>query len=57
MENNEIVLFRAKDGAVSIPVRMDADTVWLTRMQMANLFGVTPQNITIHLKNGLYCKL
>ena len=51
MENNEIVLFRAKDGAVSLPVRMDADTVWLTRMQMADLFGVTPQNITIHLKN------
>ena len=50
MENNEIVLFRAKDGAVSLPVRMDADTVWLTRMQMADLFGVTPQNITIHLK-------
>ena len=50
MGKNEIVLFESKDGAVSLPVSVEADTVWLTRMQMANLFGVTPQNITIHLK-------
>ena len=50
MEKNEIVLFESKDGTVSLPVSVEADTVWLTRMQMANLFGVTPQNITIHLK-------
>ena len=49
MGKNEIVLFESRDGAVSLPVSVDSDTVWLTRMQMANLFGVTPQNITIHL--------
>ena len=50
MENDEIVLFESRDGVVSLPVSVSADTAWLTRMQMANLFGVTPQNITIHLK-------
>ena len=49
MGKNEIVLFESRDGAVSLPVSVDSETVWLTRMQMVNLFGVTPQNITIHL--------
>ena len=49
MSENEIVLIESRDGAVSLPVSVESDTVWLTRMQMANLFGVTPQNITIHL--------
>ena len=48
---NEIVLFEAKDGKVSLPVQLNEETVWLTRMQMAELFGVTPQNITLHLQN------
>lgn len=48
---NSLELFRSSDGAVSIPVRMEADSMWLTRMQMADLFGVTPQNITLHMKN------
>ena len=48
---NEIVFFEAKDGKVSLPVQLNEETVWLTRMQMAELFGVTPQNITLHLQN------
>lgn len=49
--NNEIVLFESRDGVVTLPVPLRDETVWLTRMQMADLFGVTPQNITIHLRN------
>ena len=48
---NEIVLFEAKDGKVALPVQLNEETVWLSRMQMAELFGVTPQNITLHLQN------
>ena len=50
MEKNEIVLFESRDGAVTLPVAIRDESVWLTRMQMADLFDVTPQNITIHLK-------
>ena len=50
MGKNEIVLFESRDGAVTLPVPVRDESVWLTRMQMADLFGVTPQNITIHLK-------
>lgn len=51
VKKNEMVLFEAADGAVAVPVTLEEETVWLTRMQMAELFGVTPQNITLHLKN------
>ena len=50
INKNEIVLFESRDGAVTLPVPVRDESVWLTRMQMADLFGVTPQNITIHLK-------
>ena len=50
-EKNELVLFKSKDGSIEIPVRMEAESLWLTRMQMAELFGVTPQNITLHMRN------
>lgn len=50
MEKNEIVLLESRDGAVTLPVPVRDESVWLTRMQMADLFDVTPQNITIHLK-------
>ena len=49
MESN-LELFKTADGNVTIPVRMEAGSMWLTRMQMAELFGVTPQNITLHMK-------
>ena len=52
MDKNEIVLFESKDGKVALPVSVDVDTVWLSRKQMAELFDVTPQNITMHLKNS-----
>ncbi len=50
-EKNQLVLFKSKDGGIEIPVRMEEESLWLTRMQMAELFGVTPQNITLHMRN------
>lgn len=51
MENNEIVLFESKDKKVVLSVPMDGDTVWLTQLQMANLFDTTKQNISLHANN------
>lgn len=33
-----------------IQCRFEEETVWLTQALMAELFQVTPQNITLHLK-------
>ncbi len=55
MENlesqNEIIIYRGDSGVPRIEVHLQGETVWLTQAQLAELFAVTPQNITIHLKN------
>ena len=40
-----------QDGTLSLSVRLDGQTVWLTQAAMAELFQTTPQNITLHLKS------
>jgi hypothetical protein len=48
---NEIVLYRPDELAEHIEVRFENDTVWLTQAQMAELFGKTKQNISLHINN------
>ena len=45
----EITIYRSEDG--SVEVRMYKDTVWLTQKQIGLLFGTTPENVLMHLKN------
>ena len=47
----EVVVYEAPDGEVRVDVRLDQETVWLTQRQMAEVFGTTPQNILMHLRN------
>jgi len=52
MENKgEILIYESVDQQTLVEVKLEADTVWLTQKQMADLFQTTPQNITVHLKN------
>lgn len=48
---NEIVLYRPNDLVEHIEVKIDDDTVWLTQIQMATLFGQTKQNVSLHINN------
>ena len=47
----EIELYEAEDGSVSLEVRADGETVWLTQQQIAELFGTTRENVNMHLRN------
>ena len=47
----QVVLFQAPDGQVSLDVRLDADTVWLSQAQMAELFGRDRSVINKHIGN------
>lgn len=47
----EIIIYDDPEIAVPVQVTLDGETVWLTQAQMAELFQVQPQNITIHLRN------
>lgn len=48
---NEIVLYRPDELTEHIEVRLEDDTVWLTQLQMATLFGQTKQNVSLHINN------
>ncbi|MEG1878748.1 MAG: RhuM family protein [Pseudoflavonifractor sp.] len=50
-ENGEIVLYQTQDGQTKIQVKLAQDTVWLTQLQMAELFQRDRSVITKHIKN------
>lgn len=47
----QVILYTSEDGRSQIQLRADGQTVWLTQMEMAELFSATKQNISLHLKN------
>ena len=47
----QLILYTSEDGKSRIQLRADGQTVWLTQMEMAELFSATKQNISLHLKN------
>jgi len=47
----QVLLFQAADGQVSLDVRLEADTVWLSQVQMGELFGRERSVITRHVGN------
>lgn len=50
-KESQLVIYQADDGSIKIDVRLEDETVWLTQANMAELFQVKPQNVTMHLKN------
>jgi hypothetical protein len=48
---NELILYTTEDGRSQIKLRAQEQTVWLTQLEMAELFDATKQNISLHLKN------
>jgi len=46
-----LILYTTEDGKSRIQLRADEQTVWLTQLEMADLFDATKQNISLHLKN------
>ena len=51
MTNSEILLYQTEDGQTKIDVRLEEESVWLSQVQMAELFQTTKQNISLHIKN------
>ena len=52
MEKGEIILYQP-DNSIELEVRMDAETVWLNRQQMALLFNRDVKTIGKHINNAL----
>jgi len=49
--DNQIILFKTEDEKISIDVRLNEETVWLTLDQMAELFERDKSTISRHIKN------
>jgi hypothetical protein len=48
---SDLILYTTEDGKSQIQLRADLGKVWLTQLEMAELFDATKQNISLHLKN------
>ena len=51
-QTGEIVMYQP-DETVRLEVRMEGETVWLNRQQMASLFGRDVKTIGKHINNAL----
>ena len=49
--NNKIILYSTEDGKTEIEVNLEGETVWLSQVQMAELFQKTVPTINEHIKN------
>lgn len=45
------VIYNTGDNKVKVDILIEEDTFWLTQKEIAELFEVTSQNVTMHLKN------
>lgn len=49
--SSQFIIYVSEDGQTKLDVRFMDETVWLTQALMAELFGTTPENVLMHLKN------
>ena len=53
MEDQKIVFYQTEDGQTQIDVRLENEMIWLTRQQLATLFGRDYKTISKHINNAL----
>jgi hypothetical protein len=51
MSPNEIVIYQSESLSTHIDVLIEDETVWLTQLQMVELFQSSKQNISLHTNN------
>jgi hypothetical protein len=47
----EMVIYQSDDGRIHLETRLENETLWMTQSQMAELFGCSADNVSLHLKN------
>lgn len=47
----DVVVYRSKSGSIEFKSDFTQETLWATQAQIADAFGVTTQNVTMHIKN------
>lgn len=53
MDKYEVIVFNDNNLSLEVNIDKDKDTVWLTQKRIAELFGVSIDSISLHIKNIL----
>ena len=51
LPDNQITVYQTPDGKINIEVLYANENIWMPQKRMAELFGCTADNISLHLKN------
>ena len=49
--NNEVLIYEGEDKSIDVRLDINKETLWLTQLQISEVFTTTPENILMHLKN------
>ena len=50
---SQLILYTSDDGLTRLDLQVDGRTVWLTQLEIAELFQTTKQNVSLHARNVL----
>ena len=50
-KENKLILYKDGNGKVSVDIRFADEDVWLPREHLAEIYAMTPQNISLHVGN------
>ena len=48
---SDLVLYTSEDGETRLDLRVEGRTVWLSQLEIAELFQTTKQNVSLHARN------
>ena len=48
---SDLILYTSVDGMTRMNLRVDAGNIWLSQLEIAELFQTTKQNVSLHAKN------
>lgn len=48
---SELILYSTDDGQVRLHLRVDGETIWLSQLEIAELFQTSKQNVSLHARN------
>lgn len=48
---SELILYTSDDGQTHLHLRVETETIWLSQLEIAELFQTTKQNVSLHAKN------
>lgn len=47
----EVVIYKSPEGDTKLEVTLEEETVWLTQLQLIELFKTSKQNVSLHINN------